>query len=115
MTELNKKFDDRLIKLLEKEVIKEQWKKKAKLTGAVIKKGMTKKGSFMFTVKTRKSEYKLVVPQHRKEEFEIAGGINEGDTIKAIGDRQISGLIFCDRIRKLSKGSFDEKQVKLLN
>ena len=108
------KFDDRLIKILEKEVLKEKWKKKLKITGIVLKKRGSKKGSFIFTVKTKKSEYGLVVPEHRKEEFELAKGINEGDTIKAIGDRQVSGIVFCDRIKRLNENDFQEKQIKLL-
>lgn len=110
---INQNFDDRLLKILEKEVLKEKWKKKAKISGMVMKKRISKKGSFVLTLKTKNSEYDIVVPEHRKEEFEIAKDINEGDMIKVIGDKQISGLIFCDRIKKLSKSSFDEKQVKL--
>lgn len=110
----NQKFDDRLLKILEKEVLKEKWKKKIKISGVVIKKRTTKKGSFAFTLKTTKSEYDIVIPQHREEEFELAKSINEGDLIKAIGDKQISGIIFCDRIKKLNKGNFDERQMKLV-
>lgn len=109
------KFDDRLLKLLEKEVLKEKWKKKARIVGLVIRKRASKKGSFVFTVQTKKSEYDIVVPEHRMQEFEIAANINEGDVIKAIGDRQASGIIFCERIKKLSKSSFDERRMKLLN
>lgn len=88
-------------------MLKEKWKKKIKISGLVIKKRITKKGSFALTVKTKKSEYELIVPQHRVEEFELANGISEGDVIKAIGDKQASGIIFCDRIKKLSKNRFD--------
>lgn len=108
------KFDDRLIKALEREVLKEKWKKKIRLAGIVVKKRVSKKGSFVFTLKTKKSEYEIVVPEHRKEEFELAKNINEGDMIKVIGDRQASGIIFCERVKKISKSSFDEKQVKLI-
>ena len=107
------KFDDRLIKILEKEVLKERWKKKAKIAGVVIKKRASKKGSFVFTVQTKKSEYDIVVPAHRKKEFELAKNINESDTIKTIGEKQAGGIIFCERIEKLSKSSLDEKQMTL--
>ena len=109
---IQQNFDDRLLKLLEKEVLKEQWKKKLKISGTVIKKRTSKKGSFVFTVKTRKSEYDIVVPQYKKNEFESINNINEGDVVKVIGDEQVSGIIFCDRIEKLNKSSFDEKQIK---
>jgi aspartyl/asparaginyl-tRNA synthetase len=108
-------FDDRLIKILEKEVLKEKWKKKIKISGLVINKRISKKGSFVFTVKTTKSEYEVVVPEHRKEEFDLAKNINENDVVKAIGDKQASGIIFCDRIKKLNKSSLDEEQMKLLS
>lgn len=111
----NKSFDDRLLKILEKEVLIEKWKKKSKISGIVVSKKVTKKGSFMLKVKAKKSEYFIVVPEHRKEEFELSNSIHEGDVIKAIGDRQLSGIIFCDRIEKLSKSSPDEKQMKLLD
>ena len=111
----NQNFDDRLLRILEQEVLKEKWKKKVRIIGLVISKRISKKGSFVFTVKTKKSEYDIVVPQHRKEEFELANGISEGDVIKAIGDKQASGIIFCDRIKKLNKSNFDEEQMKLLN
>lgn len=108
------KFDDRLIKILEKEVLKEKWKKKARIAGLVISKRTSKKGSFVFTVKTQKSEYDIIIPEHRKYEFEIATKISEGDIIKAIGDRQASGIVFCERIKKMSKSSFNENQMKLI-
>ncbi len=109
----NQKFDDRLIKILEKEVLKEKWKKKARIAGLVIGKRTSKKGSFVFTVKTQKSEYDIIVPEHRKEEFKTADKINEGDIIKAIGEKQATGIIFCERLKKMSKSNFDEKQMKL--
>ncbi len=109
----NKSFDDTLIKILEKEVLIERWKKKFKISGKVIRKRITKKGSFLFTLKTRKSEYDVVVPQYKKEEFELAKNINEEDIIKIIGERQIGGVIFCDRIKKLDGHGFNERQIKL--
>ena len=110
----DKKFDDTLIKTLQKEVLIERWKKKFRISGKVIRKKITKKGSFLFTLKTRKSEYDVVVSQLRKEEFETAKTIDKGDMIKIIGEKQASGIIFCDRIRKLGKHSSNEKQIKLL-
>lgn len=107
---MQQNFDDRLLKILEGEVLKEKWKKKVKIVGLVISKRMTKKGSIMLKVKTRKSEYDVVVPQYKQNEFEIAKDINEGDSIKVIGDRQVSGLIFCDVIKRLN---VDKKQMKL--
>ncbi len=108
----NIKFDDRLLKILEKEVLKEKWKKKARIIGVVQRKRVTKKESFLFNVKTLKSEYDIVVPQYKKEEFEIASNIKEGDTIKVIGDKQVSGIIFCDRIKRIGKND-KEKQMKI--
>ena len=110
----NQNFDDRLIKLLEKEVLRERWKKKFRITGTIIKKRTSKKGSFIFTVKTIKSEYDIVVPQHKKDEFESSKHIKEGDTIKAIGDMQAGGIIFCDNIKKLNKDPI-RNQMKLVN
>lgn len=37
----------------------------------------------------------------------------KGDIIKVIGDKQISWLVFCDRIRKLDRSNFKEGQTKL--
>ncbi|MBW2977154.1 hypothetical protein KY347_06955 [Candidatus Woesearchaeota archaeon] len=108
----NQGFDDRLLKILEKEVLREKWEKKVKISGKVIRKRTTKKGSFMLKVKTKKSEYNLVVPMHRKSEFELAKNIQEGDMIKAVGDKNI-GIIFCDRLKKLNS-RINEKQMKLL-
>ena len=68
----------------------------------------------MFTVRTSKSEYDVVVPKHRKKEFELAGKINEGDSVKTIGDKNI-GIVFCDRLERLHKPvKYDEKQSKLV-
>jgi hypothetical protein len=64
--------------------------------------------------KTRKSEYDVVVPKHIKKEFELAEKINEGDSIKTIGDKNIS-VVFCDRLERLHKPvKYDEKQSKLV-
>ncbi len=65
-------FDGRLLRILEKEVEKEKWKKKLRIAGIVTNKRLTKKGSFMLTVKTKRTEYDIVVPMHRKNEFELA-------------------------------------------
>ena len=109
----NPNFDDRLIRLLEKETEKEKWRKKLIIKGVVTKKKITKKGSFMFTVRTSKSEYDVVVPKHRKKEFELAEKISGGDSIKATGDKSI-GVVFCDRLERLCKpAKYDEKQSKL--
>lgn len=108
---MQQNFDDRLLKILEKEVLKEKWKKKVRITGTIIKKRTTKKGSLMLTVKTRKSEYEIVVPQYKKELFELAKSINDGDIIKVIGDKQVGGIVFCDVIKKLDKDI--EEQMKL--
>jgi len=110
---VHQNFDPTLINILKKEVEREKWINKLRIKGVVIKKRITRKGSFMFTVKTRKSEYDIVVPKFRKKEFEIAESINEGDSIKATGDKSI-GVIFCDRIEKLGKPvELNEKQSKL--
>lgn len=100
---MNQNFDDRLLRILDKEVLKEKWKKKFRITGTVIGKRVTKKGSFMLIIKTRKSEYGIVVPQYKEAEFELAKNINEDDIIKVIGDKQVSGIIFCNMIEKLNK------------
>ena len=78
------------------------------------KKKITRKGSFMLTVRTSKSAYDVVVPKHRKKEFELAGKIIEGDSIKTIGDKNI-GVVFCDRLENLHKPvKYNEKQSKLV-
>lgn len=110
---MNKKFDDTLINILKEEVIKERWKNKFRIKGIVVNKRMTKKESFMFTIKTPKSEYDVVVPKYRKLEFEIANNIDKGDSIKITGDKKIN-VIFCDRIQKLDKGISKGKQMKLV-
>jgi hypothetical protein len=54
------------------------------------------------------------IPKYRKKEFELAEKINVGDSIKAIGDKNIS-VVFCDRLEKLHKPvKYDEKQSKLM-
>ncbi len=109
----DRKFDDTLIKILEKQVIKERWKNKFRMRGKVIDKKITRKGGYMFTVETAKSEYGAIVPKHRKIGFELAKNINVGDLIKVVGDRKID-VIFCDRIQKLDKGILKGKQMKLI-
>ena len=109
----NQTFDNTLIKLLERETLIEKWKKKPRIKGEVIRKKITKKGSFMFTIKTTKLDYDIVVPKHRKNEFELAKNIHKGDFIKVTGERNMD-VIFCDRIQKLSKNVLKEKQIKLL-
>jgi len=108
-----RKFDDRLLKILEEEVMKERWKKKIKITGIITKKRLTKKGSFVLTIKTKSSEYDVVVPQYKGDLFNSAKNINEGDSIKVIGDKQTNGIIFCDKIGKFSKEY--EKQLNLIS
>lgn len=105
-------FDDTLIRILEEEVEKERWKKKLRIAGIVTNKRLTKKGSFMLTVKTKRSEYDIVVPKHRKNEFELTKNIYDGDLIKAVGERNINA-VFCDAIEKLNKNTIKEKQIKL--
>jgi len=105
-------FDDTLLKILEKEVEKEKWKKKARIKGIVVNKRFTKKGSIMLTIRARKLEYDVVVPQHRKEEFEVAQNIREKDFVSIIGEKAIN-VIFCERIKLLNKDFSKQKQMKL--
>jgi len=106
------KFDDRLLKILEKEVFKEKWKKKIRIIGIVNGKRITKRGSFVLNVKTPKSEYEIVIPQYKKELFNLAEEISAGCLIKITGDRQAGGIIFCDKIEVLKKEN--GHQTKLL-
>jgi len=106
-------FNDKLLRILEKEVEKERWKKKLRVAGKVISKKLTKKGSFMFRVKTKRTEYDIVVPRHRKKEFELARDINEGDAVKVTGEKNIN-VVFCDRIENVHKPiKYNEQQSKL--
>ena len=111
----NPNFDNRLMKILEKEVMKERWKKKLRVIGVVLKKKATRKGSYMINIKTKKSQYDVVIPQYKAEEFQIAKDINEGDIIKIIGDKQVGGIVFCDKIEKITKEKYNDKKLKILN
>lgn len=113
LSEMQQNFDDRLLKILEEEVLKEKWKKKIRITGTVTEKKITKRGSFMFAIKTERNEYDIIIPKYKTDEFELASGISKGDVIKVIGDRQISGLVFCDVIQMLSKMGINENQSQL--
>jgi DNA polymerase II small subunit/DNA polymerase delta subunit B len=108
----NKRFDDTLLKIIEKEVVKERWKNKFRIKGEVTNKRTTKKGSFMIAIKTAKSEYDVVIPKYKKIQFELAKNINDGDSISIVGDKKIN-VVFCDRIKILKKGLPKGEQTKL--
>lgn len=106
-------FDDTLLRILEKEVEKEKWSKKARIKGTVINKRFTRKGSIMLTIRAKKYEYDIVVPKHREIEFEVAQHIKEKDFVSIIGEKAIN-VVFCERIELLNKDSSKQKQMKLV-
>ena len=110
----SQKFDDTLIRILEEEVQKEKFAKKAKIKGKLIQKWLSKKGNIMLAVSTKGNKYEVVVPQYKIKEYKLADSISEGSIIKIIGDERLSGIIYCDLIEMISgKENCKEFQSKL--
>lgn len=106
-------FNDTLLKILEKEVEKEKWRMKFRKKGTIINKRLTKKGSIMLTIKSKAEEYDIVVPKHRRKEFETAKNLGKDDCVSVIGDKKI-GVVFCERIKIISKEFLPKNQMKLI-
>lgn len=54
----------------------------------------------MITIKTKKNEYDVIVPQFRKEEFGVVEEVNKGDFVSVVGERSMN-VVFCKRFKNL--------------
>ena len=67
----------------------------------------------MITIQSRNREYDIVVPRHRKKEFETAKNLGKDDCVSVMGGKKIC-VVFCERIKIISKESLPENQTKLM-
>ena len=101
-------MDTRLLRILEEETAKEKERKKARITGRIIKIKPTRKGHILLYIE--KPGLIAFAAAFRKDVFELAKTLKVNDYIYFKGEKKVD-TVFCDEIRLLNRESNQTKLV----
>ena len=102
---------DCLTILANKEKKLKEYKRRLRVKGKVVEKGITKKGNITLKIKKDENEYKFTVLKSHKERFALAEKLITGKSVSIEGISKFR-MIICTRLKALEKG-IQEKQTKL--
>lgn len=97
-------FDDRLLKILEKETAKERLEKQAKIKGIVKEIKYSKNNNLILIIETSRDEKAVLVNKNKKKLFELAEKLNKNDEIYTRGDRSVN-IVFCVELKLIKKAN----------
>jgi len=100
----NKMFDNTLLKILDKEVVKEKLRKQAKIKGKVKEIRYSKNNNIILIIETLRDEEAVLVNRNRKDMFKLAEKLNANDEVYARGDRGVN-IVFCDELKIINKAN----------
>ena len=103
---------DTLKVLADKERKIKEYKRRIRLKGIVIAKGMTKNKNITLTI--NEDALKFTVLKSHKERFALAQKINVGKSVSIEGIPKFR-MIICTRMKIIEKGIDRNKQIKLIN
>ena len=95
-------MDTRLLKILEEEVAKEKYMKKARVKGIVTDKKISKNNNIILIVNKPEYEESVLINKNKEVLFKIAESIGIGDLIYFEGERKVN-IIFGDKLEIVSK------------
>lgn len=87
-----------------------EFKRRIRVKGEIIKKGLTKNKNIKLIVRKGDDKYNFVVIKTHKDKFELAQTLNVGDFVSATGVSRFRAVI-CTQLKKIKR--IDEKQIKL--
>src|SRR3989344_4212656 len=99
---------DKLTEMANKEKKIKEFKKRLRVKGKVVAKGMTKKGNITLTVKKGEDDFKFTVLKSHKESFALAEKIAVGKSVSAHSLPKFR-MIICTRLKVLDKGIDESK------
>lgn len=104
-----------LLKLVKEMARKEkklkEYKRKIRVRGKIVRKGLTKKGNIRLKVKKNDIKYNFVVVKTHKERFDLAQKLKIGEFVYAEGINRFRAVI-CTKLKQIKR--IDEsKQSKL--
>jgi len=98
--------------LLAKEKRAEPFKRRLRVRGKIIAKGMTKNNNISLTVENGKDEYRFTILKSHKERYALAEKIRQGQSVSIDGIPKFR-WIMCTRLKILEKGIAQGRQEKL--
>lgn len=105
---------DKIRILADKERKIKEYKRRLRLKGKVMAKGMTKNGNISLTIGKDEDAYKFTVLKSHKERYALAEKIKIGKGVSIEGIPKFR-MIICSRLKIIDKGINGGKQIKLNN
>ena len=94
---------DHLTVLANKEKKIKGYKRRLRIKGKVVDKGITINGNITLTIKKDEEEYKITVLKSHQERFALAKRLSDGESISVEGIPKFR-MIICTRLKALEKG-----------
>lgn len=91
-----------LSKLAQQEKKINEFKRRVRVKGKIIKKGKTKKGSIKLTVQEGEDKYNFVVIKTHKENYALAEKLEVGSFVSVAGISKFRAII-CTQLKELHK------------
>jgi len=110
---IDKTLINTLTEMAKKEKKIKEFKKRLRVRGKVVKKGMTKKRNISIIVKEKDDEFKFTILKSHKDSFALAEKLAVGKSVSVIGIPKFR-MIICTKLKVLYKGIDDSEQRKLV-
>ncbi len=105
------KLIETLKQMSRKEKKVKEFKRRLRIKGKVVKKSLTKKGNVRLTVQKDDDKHNFVVIKTHKENYALAGKLEVGSFVSAVGIRKFRAVI-CTQLKRIE--GVDESQQKTL-
>ena len=105
---------DKIKILADKERKIKEYKRRFRIKGKVVTKGMTKNGNISLTIGKDEDTYKFTVLKSHKERYALAEKLKIGKSVSIEGIPKFR-MIICTRMKIIEKGIDRNKQIKLIN
>ena len=111
---IDTKLLDKIKILADKERKIKEYKRRFRIKGKVVTKGMTKNGNISLTIGKDEDTYKFTVLKSHKERYALAEKLKIGKSVSIEGIPKFR-MIICTRMKIIEKGIDRNKQIKLIN
>ncbi|MFH1711198.1 MAG: hypothetical protein ABH840_02715 [Nanoarchaeota archaeon] len=110
---IDKTLINTLTEMAKQEKKIKEFKKRFRVKGKVVGKGVTKKENITITVKEKEDEFKFTVLKSHKESFALAKKLAVGRSVSVMGIPKFR-MIICTKLKVLDKGIDGSEQRKLV-
>lgn len=112
MKMIDKTLINTLTEMAKEEKKVNEFKKRLRVKGKVVAKGLTKKGNITITVKEKDDDFKFTILKSHKESFALAEKLEAGRSVSVMGIPKFR-MIICTKLKVLDKGIDGSRQRKL--